>query len=64
MIFFFGASLLLSRITGVLMTLIFFPSGNRKTAAIPWATSPARGRPEAASPKAKQVPVKGKTARK
>ncbi len=34
MIFFFGASLLLSLITGVLMTLIFFPSGNRKTAGI------------------------------
>ena len=34
MIFFFGASLLLSLITGVLMTFIFFPSGNRKTAGI------------------------------
>lgn len=34
MILFFGASLLLSLITGVLMTLIFFPSGNLKTAGI------------------------------
>lgn len=34
MIIFFGASLLLSLITGVLMTLIFFPSGNWKTAGI------------------------------
>jgi hypothetical protein len=34
MILFFGASFLLSLITGVLMTLIFFPSGNLKTAGI------------------------------
>jgi 4-amino-4-deoxy-L-arabinose transferase-like glycosyltransferase len=34
MIFFFGASLLLSLIIGVLMTCIFVPSGNRNTAGI------------------------------
>jgi hypothetical protein len=34
MIVFFGASLLLSLIIGVLMTLIFVPSGERKTAGI------------------------------
>ena len=34
MIFLFGASLLLSLIIGVLMTFVFLPPGNRKTAGI------------------------------